>query len=176
MQPAGVGGKVIPSLLPVGRTPAGHVLSHYEASDHGQGLVEFALVAPMLLLLLIGILDAGIALNAYVTVSNASAEAAHYATVHPDADIDTIRSMAVVPHSQQLNTASNWLTLAGTYGNPPTNWTGGIPPSSPAVRVPIQMTVSYNWAAASIFLGGLLTRLFGANANFSATATSATSR
>lgn len=148
-----------------------------EGPASGQALVEFALVAPLLLLLLIGILDAAIGVNAYVTVSNASAEAVRYATVHPEADIDTIRSNAVVPHSQQLDTSSTMLSLAGSYGSPPTQWgTTGIPQRSPAARVSIQMRVSYNWAGASIFLGGLLTRLFGASAILSASATGATLR
>lgn len=147
-----------------------------ERGDGGQALVEFALVAPLLMLLLIAIFDAAIGLNAYVTVSNASAEAVRYATVHPDANIDAIRTSAVVAHSQQLNTSATMLSLAGTYGKAPQNWTSGIPASSPAARVPIQMTVTYRWADASIYLGGLLTRLFGASSAFSASATGETVR
>jgi Flp pilus assembly protein TadG len=148
------------------------VLRDYHGSDRAQGLVEFALVAPLLMMLLIGILDSAIAVNAFVTVSNASAEAARYGTAHPAEDTSTIRINAVVPHSQQLDTDPARLSLHASYGNPSQTWpTTGVPASSPSVRVPIQMTVKYDWGNASIFLGGLLSRLFGATTTFSATAT-----
>lgn len=140
-------------------------------------MVEFALIAPILLLLLIGLFEAAIGLNAYVTVSNASAEAVRYATAHPGTDIATIRTAAVVAHSQQLDTSVSTLTLAGTYGSPPNNWpSAGVPTSSPSARVPIQMTVTYNWGDTSHFLGELFKRLLGGNATFSATANGETIR
>ena len=51
-------------------------------SSRGTTMVEFALIVPVLLLLLFGILDLGRALNAYVTMSNASREGARYAMLH----------------------------------------------------------------------------------------------
>jgi hypothetical protein len=45
----------------------------------GQGLVEFALILPLLLLLLLGIIEGGRIIWAYVTVQNAAREAARYA-------------------------------------------------------------------------------------------------
>lgn len=47
----------------------------------GQTLVELALVLPILLLLVFGIIDFGRILNAYIMVSNASREAARYYAV-----------------------------------------------------------------------------------------------
>jgi Flp pilus assembly protein TadG len=47
----------------------------------GQGLVEFALVLTPLMLLLVGIIQMGLVFNAYVTVSNATREAARAASV-----------------------------------------------------------------------------------------------
>jgi hypothetical protein len=49
--------------------------------SRGQTLVEFALVLPMLLLFLLGILDLGRAVYAYSTISNAAREAARLAIV-----------------------------------------------------------------------------------------------
>lgn len=46
--------------------------------ERGVSAVEFALIAPVLILLLVGILDLGRAVNAYVTVSNAAREGTHY--------------------------------------------------------------------------------------------------
>jgi Flp pilus assembly protein TadG len=149
-------------------------------TQEGQALVEFALVAPLLLLLLIGIFDAAVGLNAYVTISNASVEAVRYATAHPDKDIDTIRTSAVITHSQQLNTSGPVLSLTGSYGTatPAATWpSSGIPQSSPAAtRIPIRMTVTYDWGSASVFFGGLFTRLLGASPTFSATASGETVR
>ena len=49
--------------------------------EKGQTLVEFALVLPILLLLIIGMLEFGRVLNAWLIVSNGAREGARYATV-----------------------------------------------------------------------------------------------
>jgi Flp pilus assembly protein TadG len=54
----------------------------------GQALVEIALVLPILLLLLFGIIEFGRILNAYIMVSNASREGARYSAVgHTDVQV-----------------------------------------------------------------------------------------
>ena len=50
----------------------------------GQSLVEFALIIPILLLMLMGILDLGRAVAAYNSVSNAARSAARVAVVNQD--------------------------------------------------------------------------------------------
>ncbi len=47
--------------------------------EKGQGLTEFALILPILLLLLLGIIEGGRIIWAYITVQNAAREAARYA-------------------------------------------------------------------------------------------------
>ncbi|MBI4787295.1 MAG: pilus assembly protein [Chloroflexi bacterium] len=49
----------------------------------GQGLTEFALMLPVLLLILLGALDLGRVYNAYVAITNASREGARYGMTHP---------------------------------------------------------------------------------------------
>src|ERR1700704_5776571 len=49
---------------------------HHRA--RGQGLVEFALVAPVLISLVFGVFDFGRAMSANVTVNNSSREGARY--------------------------------------------------------------------------------------------------
>ena len=61
-------------------------------STEGIALVEFALILPVLILLLVGILDTGRVVNAYVTISNASREGARYAALHPTAAPSAIKS------------------------------------------------------------------------------------
>ncbi len=55
-----------------------------QRNTHGQGLVEFALLLPLLLLLLLGIIEFGIAVFAYNTTANVGREVARYGVVHPD--------------------------------------------------------------------------------------------
>ncbi|NLK86476.1 MAG: pilus assembly protein [Clostridiaceae bacterium] len=56
--------------------------------DKGQSLVETALILPVLLLLLTGIIDFGLLFNSYLVVSNASREGARHAAVgNSDAQI-----------------------------------------------------------------------------------------
>lgn len=52
------------------------------AGGHGQDLIEFALVLPLLLLLLTGIMEFALAVMAYNTVANAAREGARYGIVH----------------------------------------------------------------------------------------------
>jgi Flp pilus assembly protein TadG len=53
-------------------------------SARGQSLVELALTLPLLILILIGLLDLGRMLIAYVTIQNAAREGAHYGISNPD--------------------------------------------------------------------------------------------
>ncbi len=51
----------------------------------GQDLIEFALILPLLLLLLTGIMEFGLAIMAYNTVANAAREGARYGIVRVEA-------------------------------------------------------------------------------------------
>jgi Flp pilus assembly protein TadG len=48
----------------------------------GQGIVEFALLLPILLLLIVGVFDLGRAFHALITITNAAREGARYGTLH----------------------------------------------------------------------------------------------
>lgn len=52
------------------------------SAQEGQSLAELALLLPVLLLIMAGVLDLGRALHVYVTVSNATREGARYASLH----------------------------------------------------------------------------------------------
>ncbi len=54
------------------------------SSESGQELVEFALLLPLLLLLLFGIMDFGIAVLKYNTLANVGREIARYGSVRYD--------------------------------------------------------------------------------------------
>lgn len=105
---------------------------------HGQSLVEFALVLTPLLFLLLGIVQFGFIFNSYVTMANASREAARTGTIYVyDRSLaksvnDTARNNAIktsiltsmnglVKTSPQFATGSTWTTTTSgtttTYTN-----------------------------------------------------------
>jgi Flp pilus assembly protein TadG len=119
--------------------------------DRGVAVVEFALIAPILLLILVGILDLGRAINAYVTVSNAAREGTHYLALHPTAAPSAIAS---VVHQRVVPLDPARVTVTSSYynGSSFTAW-----PASPTMNpnptyTPVRVTVSYPWSAAT-FIG-----------------------
>lgn len=57
--------------------------------ERGQSLLEFAVVVPVFLLVVMGIVDFGVGLKSWIQITNASREAARYGAIHCSAgDID----------------------------------------------------------------------------------------
>jgi Flp pilus assembly protein TadG len=120
--------------------------------QRGATLVEFALVTPVLILVLVASLDFARALNAYVTVTNASREGARYAIVHPlasDSSIEAFVATRIVP----LDPAA--LNVTAIYAQSPVapwrdfaEWTS-LAPSEWTVTV----RVTYRWDAATWMVG-----------------------
>lgn len=52
------------------------------SSSRGQSLVEFAFVVPILIILVFGIIDFGVGLHSWITVTNAAREGARLGAVH----------------------------------------------------------------------------------------------
>lgn len=75
--------------------------------QRGQSLVEFALVLPLLILLLGGVLELGRLFFAYVAVTDAAAEGATYASIYPNSSIQAItdRAQAATSGLVQLDPA-----------------------------------------------------------------------
>lgn len=134
----------------------------------GQSLVEFALVAPVLLILMIGILDVGRAVNAYVTISNAAREGSHYAALHPTASPGAIESAVrarVVPlDASTVDVTTSYYDGTAFQTFPPS---GGIPTSSPKPSfIPVRVQVTYDWNAVTMLIG-----VFFSSPTFTATST-----
>ncbi len=53
------------------------------SKERGQAMVEFALVLPIIILIVVGVVDLGRAIYAYSVISNAAREGARYASVDP---------------------------------------------------------------------------------------------
>ncbi len=54
------------------------------ARKKGQSMVEFALILPLLVLIIAGLFDLGRAFFASITITNAAREGARYTTLNPD--------------------------------------------------------------------------------------------
>jgi len=124
--------------------------------DRGTSTMEFALILPVLVLLLVGIVDIARALNAYIVVGSASQEGARYAIVNPTAAPSAIASAART-RAEPLNTASLAIT-AEYYDNAAATFrpwpSAGIPASSPnTTGVLVRISASYPWSAVSAVAG-----------------------
>jgi Flp pilus assembly protein TadG len=75
--------------------------------SRGQALVEFALIAPVLIILMLGAIDFGRVYFAHVSVTNAARNGADYAATGPAAAVNTagIRGAAVADTTNLLNSS-----------------------------------------------------------------------
>lgn len=69
------------------------MIKRFMKDNNGQTLVEFALVLPVLLLLFLGMMEAGRLFAGYIELESAARDGARYAAVHTsasDADLQTV--------------------------------------------------------------------------------------
>jgi Flp pilus assembly protein TadG len=103
------------------------------AAEHGQAVVEFALVAPLLIVLVFGILQLGVVFNHYLVVTDAARAASRQAIVarisgitiptiqqtgvSAAADLDPSQVSVTVsdPTDPTLKTAGSAVTVTVTY-------------------------------------------------------------
>ena len=120
-----------------------------KGQPRGQTLVEFALVLPIFILLLVGILDFGRAIYAYNTISNASREAVRVGIV--DQNANTVEAKAIG------RAASLGLTPADvdvTFRQPNGSATVCIAPI--AIACDVEVVVRYRYVAATPIIGNLV--------------------
>ena len=103
--------------------------------EKGQSLTEFALVLPVLLIILAGVLDLGRLYYSYIAVTDAAAEGAAYAALHPQES----RRGEVLRRAQE---ASHGLVQVDS---------GMVKVECPTVAsgAPITVTVSYSFTVAT---------------------------
>jgi Flp pilus assembly protein TadG len=123
--------------------------------DDGATLVEFALVTPVLILILVASLDFARALNAYVTITNASREAAHFAVLHPAAD-DAALTSFVATRIVPLDPAA--LESVTAPYTPSTDVRWSVAALSPGT---VTVTVRYRWDAATWMVGQFFSAVSG---------------
>lgn len=118
--------------------------------QRGQALVEFALVLPILLLMVIGIMDFGRALFVYSEVSNAAREAVRYAAVNPgecEEIANRARSMFSLPTSSPIDVTIQLEKPApGSGGFREEEWChdneGGTAETGDRIKINVSTTVS----------------------------------
>src|SRR5688500_1037712 len=111
-------------------------------SEDGVALVEFALVLPLLLLLLFGMLDFGKAFNYWIDETHLANEGARWAVVDKNPGAGTLQEYI----RQQANTPE--LRDGGTSSVPsPMEVCISFPNGTAAVGDPVHVSVSatYNW-------------------------------
>ena len=123
---------------PEGETP--RTRSRRRSRHRGQAIVETALVLPIFLILVLAIVDFGLGLRAWITVTNAAREGARVAAV---------RGSCSAIEAQVMDTSGGLISDAATQIiiDPPTcNGTAGSP-------VSVTATYEYNFVTP---LAGLL--------------------
>ena len=106
-------------------------------------MVEFALILPIVVLLIAGLFDLGRAFFAVITISNAAREGARYGTLHPadtqgicDASWREVQSSGII-----LNNITVSISCSSTATCLPT----GTPSVTCPRDQPITMIVNYNY-------------------------------
>ena len=115
----------------------------------GQALVEFALVLPFLLLLIMGIFEFGRAYNAFEVVTDAAREATRRAVVDDTVSSTTIQGIAIAALGRAGLTANSGMVT--------------VTPALPAHTAGSPVTVRINYPFRFLFLGPLIGWTTGQN-------------
>ena len=114
--------------------------------EDGQSMVEFALILPVFLLILCGIIDFGWLFYNQLSLNNACREGARYAVVHTAENADT---QAIINHIENLSTnvfANDGVDINVTYSAP-------SDPTSGDITVSMEADISFFTPVLSTVLG-----------------------
>lgn len=114
-----------------------------KAKSRGQSLVEFAMVLPVLVIMIFGIIDFGMGLRSYIALTNATREGARFAAVGNDAgafpaDCDGSSNTTIIG---RVCTAANGLNL-DNIDSVSVSYPSGVGPGN-SVIVEAQYTYTY---------------------------------
>lgn len=114
--------------------------------EDGQAMVEFALILPIFLLILCGIIDFGWLFYNQLSLNNACREGARYAVVHTDENADT---QSIINHIENISTtvfANDGVDITVKYSSP-------SDPTAGDVTVSMQADISFFTPVLSTILG-----------------------
>lgn len=123
------------------------------SGERGQGLLEFAAVVPIFLLVVMGVIDFGVGLKSWIQITNAAREAARYGAVHCSAgDIDGTPVIDLV-EDRAIDSATG-LGLDDSNVSVSSNCAAGNSTES------VNVTIEYDYKLISP-LGGMMSFLGG---------------
>lgn len=125
----------------------------------GAAAVEFAILLPLLALILFGIVQFGVAMYDKSVITSASREAARYAAVFrpdPRPDCDEIYAAAVQPYEQNLVTFSGSRTLARNCFNGATPAASGDVCADPGDVVAVEVVFPYRYFGIPGWVGNVV--------------------
>jgi Flp pilus assembly protein TadG len=137
---------------------------HTRARRRGASLVEFALVGPLTLLIILGLLVAGMGIFRYQQVASLAREGARWASVHGGqyahehataaATSDSVRKEAILPRAVALDHGQLTCTVTWNGGNWPNH---AVSDNGRAKSDTVSVTVTYRWLPEWRFGGITLT-------------------
>jgi Flp pilus assembly protein TadG len=117
----------------------------------GQSLVEFALVFPVLIILLIAIFDLGRLVFAYNDITNAAREGARVGIINQTTA--TIKS-EVVSQATSLGLVAADVTVTYADADNPSSPCSSNPPTT--LECLVVVTVAYDWQAITPIIGNIV--------------------
>jgi Flp pilus assembly protein TadG len=133
-------------------------------SAHGQSILEFAILLPLLMLIVVGILDLGRLSSAYVVITNAAREGARYGASH-QADGGNLNSnITARARAEATGTGINPSQMQVSCVSPtptPSTCTG----TAGTAPIRVQVTYPFNFITTNLF-AGLSTINITTNATF----------
>jgi Flp pilus assembly protein TadG len=81
-------------------------------SEHRQGLVELALLVPLLLVIAMGVIDLGRVYFAHVAITNAAREAAYYTSLEPTASDASVQAVVDAELDGQLDGGARVISVS----------------------------------------------------------------
>lgn len=118
--------------------------------DRGQTLVEFALILPVFVLVMLGVLDLGRAVFAYHTINNSAREAVRVAIVNQNTTVITDEAISQGVGLGLTASDVDITFLDGSYGDTaPCN-------IAPRFGCVAEIEVSYDYTAVTPIIGSLV--------------------
>lgn len=126
--------------------------------ERGEAIVEFALLAPILIMLLLALVDFGRVFDAWVITTNAAREGARYASVYSTKDY--LSNSQVIQMSQQktFDYLAQGLGARGDVAYSMGDITVDMPPTRSQQPVTVNVSVHVQiWALLNVFLSNQAT-------------------
>lgn len=117
-----------------------------QASERGAAAVEFALIVPVLIVMIFGMVDMGMAINAQAIVGNAAREGARAASFN-GANVTATTTVVTSATKNLIGTAATTTITCQAIG---TATTINCSTASPGDSVVVQVNYTYKWLTPGV--------------------------